>query len=539
MTIGLNLPKQILEAQIEAQKLENIKKEDVGGMIKKDIPKEKLEPHADRTLYLNGKSWFPCYGDWRNVIMHESHKSKYSIHPGLRPNTKGHRVCWYNPRYPNGSGKNIIIDFVTKLPKSSQGYDTIWVIVDQITKSAIFTPMRETDSKEKLARMYLKEKTLGTSLDMSTSYHPQIDGQSKRTIQTLEDILRACVIDFGNVSFTYLLGRGWTSSTHQSKNSSRDNREERMQAARDRQKSYADLRRRLMKFQVGDRVMLKVSPWKRVVRFGEREKLNPRYVGPFKVLEKPTEKCIPTEPLVVPLEGLRVDDKLCFMEEPVEIMDREVKRLKQIRILIVKARWNSRRCPDLHGNNKQMSDLLLSMRSCSKVLLVSEESLYGLNKLFPNPFSIVDVGVMSDTPKNPKHRLSYPVISSSFACKAHVDHRQNGSPWRSYKGLLSLDGVISRASQRISLCSRNRRGCRESPKEIGVFQYGHNNREDRIPLRLLYIKYAVTLADRHPFTLWQYLIICPSWWCDSRSLGTSFAGMFMSAIVSAQVDLTA
>ncbi|GKB10577.1 hypothetical protein Tco_0844500 [Tanacetum coccineum] len=144
-----------------------------------------------------------------------------------------------------------------------------------------------------------------------------------------------------------------------------------MQAARDRQKSYADLRRRLMKFQVGDRVMLKVSPWKRVVRFGEREKLNPRYVGPFKVLEK----------------------------------------------------------------NKQMSDLLLSMRSCSKVLLVSEESLYGLNKLFPNPFSIVDVGVMSDTPKNPKHRLSYPVISSSFACKAH------GIPKvLTYSMTLSLEG---------------------------------------------------------------------------------------------------
>ncbi|GJS78276.1 reverse transcriptase domain-containing protein [Tanacetum coccineum] len=94
------------------------------------------------------------------------------------------------------------MDFVTKLPKSSQDYDTIWVIVDRLTKSAIFTPMRETDSMEKLARMYLKEislqKALGTSLDMSTAYHPQTDGQSKRTIQTLEDMLRACVIEFGN-----------------------------------------------------------------------------------------------------------------------------------------------------------------------------------------------------------------------------------------------------------------------------------------------------------------------------------------------------
>ncbi|GJS59513.1 hypothetical protein Tco_0654297 [Tanacetum coccineum] len=143
-----------------------------------------------------------------------------------------------------------------------------------------------------------------------------------------------------------------------------------MQAARDRQKSYADLKRKPMEFQVGDRVMLKVSPWKGVVRFGKRGKLNPRYVGPFKVLEKvvsvayklelPQElnrvhntfhvsnlkKCYSDEPLAVPLEGLHVDDKLRFVEEPVEIMDREVKRLKQSRIPIVKVRWNSRRGPE-------------------------------------------------------------------------------------------------------------------------------------------------------------------------------------------------
>ncbi|GJU32023.1 hypothetical protein Tco_1175612 [Tanacetum coccineum] len=106
-----------------------------------------------------------------------------------------------------------------------------------------------------------------------------------------------------------------------------------MQAARDRQGSYADLKRKPMKFQVVDRVMLKVSPWKRVVRFSEREKLNPRYVRPFKVLEK---KCYPDKPLDVPLEGLHVDDKLYFVEDPVEIMNREVKWLKQSRIPIAK-----------------------------------------------------------------------------------------------------------------------------------------------------------------------------------------------------------
>ncbi|GKG06576.1 putative reverse transcriptase domain-containing protein, partial [Tanacetum coccineum] len=99
-------------------------------MIRKDLPKEKLEPHADGTLCLHGRSWLPCYGDLRAVII---------------------------LRYLNGSGTIPLWNFVTKLPKSSQGYNTIWLIVDQLTKSAIITPMRETDSMEKFARMHLKE----------------------------------------------------------------------------------------------------------------------------------------------------------------------------------------------------------------------------------------------------------------------------------------------------------------------------------------------------------------------------------------------
>ncbi|GJX24722.1 putative reverse transcriptase domain-containing protein [Tanacetum coccineum] len=145
---------------------------------------------------------------------------------------------------------------------------------------------------------------------------------------------------------------------------------QRMQAARDRQKSYADLKRKPMEFQVGDKVMLKVSPWKGVVRFGKRGKLNPRYVGPFKVIERVGEvayklelpeelsrvhntfhvsnlkKCHADEPLAVPLDGLNLDDKLHFVEEPVEIVGREVKRLKRSRIPLVKVRWNSKRGPE-------------------------------------------------------------------------------------------------------------------------------------------------------------------------------------------------
>ncbi|GJX75586.1 hypothetical protein Tco_0322397 [Tanacetum coccineum] len=136
---------------------------------------------------------------------------------------------------------------------------------------------------------------------------------------------------------------------------------QRIQTTRDRQKSYADLKHKPIEFQVKDKVMLKVSPWKGVVRFGKRGKLNPKKVGAVAYkLELPQElsrvhntfhvsnlkKCYSDDPLVVPLEGLQVDDKLHFVEEPVEIMDREVKQLRRSRVPIVKVRWNSRRGPE-------------------------------------------------------------------------------------------------------------------------------------------------------------------------------------------------
>ncbi|GJQ90072.1 putative reverse transcriptase domain-containing protein [Tanacetum coccineum] len=184
--------------------------------------KEKLEPHADGTLCLNNRSWLPCYGDLRTLIMHESHKSKYSVYPGSdkirNPKSSG---LLDNLRFLNGNGK-YLMDFVTKLLRTQSGNDTIWVIVDRLTKSAHFLPMRVTDPMDKLAKLYLKEvvtrhgipvliicdrdprftsnfwrsfqKAMGTRLDMSTAYHPETDGQSERTIQTREDMLRALVV---------------------------------------------------------------------------------------------------------------------------------------------------------------------------------------------------------------------------------------------------------------------------------------------------------------------------------------------------------
>ncbi|GJU54979.1 putative reverse transcriptase domain-containing protein [Tanacetum coccineum] len=223
MTIGLNLPKQILAAQVKALKPENLKNEDVGGMIRKDIPKERLEPRADGTLFLHDISWLPCYGDLRSVIMHESHKSKYSIHPSSEKMVKVEHQrpsgLLVQPAIPEWKWDNTMMDFITKLPKSSQGLDTIWVIVDRLTKSAHFLTIRENDPLDKLARLYLNriearheipvsvicdrdgrftsnfwksfQKALGTDISMSTTYHPETDGQSERTIQTLKDMLHA------------------------------------------------------------------------------------------------------------------------------------------------------------------------------------------------------------------------------------------------------------------------------------------------------------------------------------------------------------
>ncbi|GJV33036.1 hypothetical protein Tco_1393436 [Tanacetum coccineum] len=394
MTIHPNLPSQILKAQTEALKEENIKAKNLRGMDKA------FEIRPDGTRCIKNRSWLTLF------VKAECQKPS-----GLL----------VQPEIPMWKWERITMDFITKLPKTSNGHDTIWVIVDRLTKSAHFIPTREINSMETLTRLYIKEivsrhgvpisiisdrdshftsrfwqslqNALGTQLDMSTAYHPETDGQSERTIQTLEDMLQACVIDFGKgwekhlplVEFSYnnsyhasikaalfeaLYGRKCRSPVcwaevrdvqltgpkiiHETTEKIVQIRQ-RLQAARDRQRSYANVRRKPLEFQVGDRVMLKVSPRKGVIHFGKRGKLNPRYIGPFKILKRvspmayklelPEElsnvhntfhvsnlkKCLSDESLVIPMKELRL---------------REIKQLKQSRIPIIKVRWNSKRGPE-------------------------------------------------------------------------------------------------------------------------------------------------------------------------------------------------
>ncbi|GJR27877.1 reverse transcriptase domain-containing protein [Tanacetum coccineum] len=463
MTIQAGMRETIQAAQSEALKQENVLMENLHGLD------QQMEKKEGESLYFMDRIWVPLVGSVRTMIMDEAHRSKYSVHPGadkmyhdLRdmywwPGMKRDIATYVSkcltcskvkaehqrpsgllqqPEIPEWKWDKITMDFITKLPRSKSGHDTIWVIVDRLTKSAHFLAIREDYSTEKLAKIYIDEivarhgvpvsiisdrdgrftsrcwqtvqKALGTRLDMSTAYHPQTDGQSERTIQTLEDMLRACVIDFGGswdvhlplAEFSYnnsyhssircapfeaLYGRKcrspilWAEIGESSLVGPELVQEttdkvvlikEKLKAVRDHQKSYADNRRKPLEFEVGDRVMLKVSPWKGVICFGKKGKLAPRYIGPFKILERigpvayrlrfPEElsgvhdtfhvsnlkKYLAKASLHVPLGEIKVDKTICFVEEPIEIIDREVKSLKRSKIALVKVRWNSKHGPE-------------------------------------------------------------------------------------------------------------------------------------------------------------------------------------------------
>ncbi|GKA31088.1 putative reverse transcriptase domain-containing protein [Tanacetum coccineum] len=379
MTIQSGVKGMILAAQGEAFNQENVFAERLHSLD------QQMEMKGDGSLYFMDRIWVPLVGGVRTVIMDEAHKSWYSVHPradkmyydlqdmywwlGMKRDIATYvsefLTCekvkaehqrpsglLQQPDIPEWKWESITMDFITKLPRTRNGHDVIWVVVDILTKSAHFLAIHKDYSMEKLVWLYTDEivkrhgvpvsiisdrdarftsrlwqtfqKALGTRLDMSTAYHPQKDRQSKHTIQTLEDMLRACMIDFGGswdvhlplVEFSYnnsyhtsircapfeaIYGRKcrspvlWAKIGEGSLIGPKLVQEmtdkvvvikEKLKAARDRQKSYADNRRKPLEFEIGDRVMLTVSPWKNVVHFGKTGKLAPKYVGPFEILER-------------------------------------------------------------------------------------------------------------------------------------------------------------------------------------------------------------------------------------------------------------
>nr|GEW48328.1 putative reverse transcriptase domain-containing protein [Tanacetum cinerariifolium] len=324
MNIHLKLASQILKAQNEAIKEENIKAENLRGMDKA------FEICPDGTRCIKNQSWLPLFGNLRDLIMHESHKSNYSIHSGFDKMYQDlKKLYWWlnikaiiaeyvgkcltcsrvkaecqkpfgllvKPEIPMWKWERITMDFITKLPKTSNEHDTIWVIVDRLTKLSHFILTQETYNMETL-----------TSIKVAP--FEALYGQKYRS--------PVCWAEVRDVQLT------------------------------------------------GPEISHETTD---IIHFGKREKLNPRYIRPFKILERispvayklelPEElsyihstfyvsnlkKCLSDESLIIPMKELQLDDKLNFVEEPFVIMDREVKQLKQSHIPIVKVRWNSKRGP--------------------------------------------------------------------------------------------------------------------------------------------------------------------------------------------------
>ncbi|KAA0064005.1 pol protein [Cucumis melo var. makuwa] len=421
---------------------------------------------SDGGLLFEGRLCVPSDGVIKTELLSEAHSSPFSMHPG---STKMYqdlkRVYWWRnmkrevaefvskclvcqqvkaPRQkpagllqplsiPEWKWENVSMDFITGLPRTLRGFTVIWVVVDRLTKSAHFVPGKSTYTASKWAQLYMSEivrlhgvpvsivsdrdarftskfwkglqTAMGTRLDFSTAFHPQTDGQTERLNQVLEDMLRACALEFpgswdshlhlmefaynnsyqatiGMTPFEALYGRCCRSPVCwgevgeqrlmgpelvQSTNEAIQKIRSRMHTAQSRQKSYADVRRKDLEFEIGDKVFLKVAPMKGVLRFERRGKLSPRFVGPFEILERigpvayrlalpPSlsavhdvfhvsmlRKYVPDPSHVVDYEPLEIDENLSYVEQPVEVLAREVKTLRNKQIPLVKVLWRNHR----------------------------------------------------------------------------------------------------------------------------------------------------------------------------------------------------
>ncbi|KAL0550473.1 hypothetical protein IC582_014992 [Cucumis melo] len=421
---------------------------------------------SDGGLLFERRLCVPSDSAVKTELLSEAHSSPFSMHPG---STKMYqdlkRVYWWRnmkrevaefvskclvcqqvkaPRQkpagllqplsiPEWKWENVSMDFITGLPRTLRGFTVIWVVVDRLTKSAHFVPGKSTYTASKWAQLYMSEivrlhgvpvsivsdrdarftskfwkglqTAMGTRLDFSTAFHPQTDGQTERLNQVLEDMLRACALEFpgswdshlhlmefaynnsyqatiGMAPFEALYGRCCRSPVCwgevgeqrlmgpelvQSTNEAIQKIRSRMHTAQSRQKSYADVRRKDLEFEIGDKVFLKVAPMKGVLRFERRGKLSPRFVGPFEILERigpvayrlalpPSlsavhdvfhismlRKYVPDPSHVVDYEPLEIDENLSYVEQPVEVLAREVKTLRNKQIPLVKVLWRNHR----------------------------------------------------------------------------------------------------------------------------------------------------------------------------------------------------
>ena len=449
---------QIKEGQKQISKMIKLRAEIEGGR------KPDFRIKHDGVIVRGSRMCVPEIGELKREIMEEAHSSAYSMHPGSTKmyHTLREHYWWKGMKkeiadfvsrcltyqqvkaeHQNPVGKiqpllipvwkwdKIAMDFVTGLPITRIQHDAIWVIVDRLTKSVHFLPVSNDDPLDKLAQLYVVEivrlhgvpistvsdrdprftsrfwsslqDAMGTRLDFSTAFHPQTDGQSKITIQTLEDMLRACVIEFkgswdkylslmefaynnsyqssiGMAPFEALYGRKCRTPVCWDEVGERrvigpelvhitlDKIQivrHRLKIVRDRQKSYTNKHRRDLQFKVGDRVFLKVSPWKGVLRFGRRGELRPRYMGPYEIiarvgpiayrLDLPPElskvhnvfhvsmlrKYIPDPSHVLIDQLVELKDNLTYKEQLMQIVDRREQILRNKVILLVKVLWGN------------------------------------------------------------------------------------------------------------------------------------------------------------------------------------------------------
>ena len=453
-----SLLNRVLEAQKKDEKIAVIVSQIGNG---KEI---KFTVNEDGVLYYKDRVCVPDDNDLRKAILEEAHSGSFAIHPGSTKMYQDLKMSfWWSGmkrdisefvtkclvcqrvkaehQVPSGLLQSIIIpewkwdritmDFVVGLPLTRRKHDSVWVVVDRLTKSAHYLPVRTDYSLDKLAELYIKEivrlhgipisiisdrdprftsrfwgklqEALGTRLNFSTAFHPQTDGQLERVIQIMEDMLRSCVIDYEGswdrhiplVEFVYnnsfqssigmapyeaLYGRKcrtplcWTELSEkkvighdliQETEEKVKMIRERLKVANDRQKSYDDMKRKDIRYEIGEKVFLKVSPWKKVMRFGKNGKLSPRFIGPYEVIEKvgpvayrlalPPElekihsvfyvsmlRRYRSDPShVVSSETIELRPDLTYEEESVEILAREVKELRSKKIPLVKVLWRN------------------------------------------------------------------------------------------------------------------------------------------------------------------------------------------------------